>query len=207
MDEAKEKEIIETQPAAEAVASAAPATDRPQRGDRRDSRGGFRKNERKPRPNTREPRAKPEFDNKLLEIRRVARVVAGGRRFSFSASVVVGDRNGRVGVGVGKASDTPIAIEKAVRDGKKEMIKVPLHNKSIRHSVEAKYGSARIVVNPAPGKGIVAGSSARDVFEMAGISAVSAKFLSRSKNKINNARAAVKALSKLKEGKMERSKN
>lgn len=215
MDEAKEKEIqsgskelnTENETVFAVPAPVAPVVDRQQRGDRRDGRREFRKNERKPRPNTREPRVKPEFDNKLLEIRRVARVVAGGRRFSFSASVVVGDRNGRVGVGVGKASDTPIAIEKAVRDGKKEMVKIPLHNKSIRHSVEAKYGSARITVNPAPGKGIIAGSSARDVFEMAGITAVSAKFLSRSKNKINNARAAIKALSKLKHANLQMDAN
>lgn len=206
MEENKEKEIkaeeVETEiiPEPEIIAevaeAAAVAEKPPFRGrDNRDNRG-FRKNTRKaPR---REPRVKPEFDNKLLEVRRVARVVAGGRRFSFSASVVIGNRKGKVGVGVGKASDTPIAIEKGVRDAKKNMVSIPLtKTSSIRHSVEAKYGGSQIVINPAPGKGIVAGSSARDVLELLGITAVSSKFLSRSKNKLNNAKAAVKALSKL----------
>lgn len=160
----------------------------------------FKKNSRKPLK--REGRVKQEFDNKLLEIRRVTRVVSGGRRFSFSASVVAGDRKGKVGVGVGKAGDTPIAIEKALRDAKKNMIQVKLTStSSIPHEVNAKYIGSVISIVPSPGKGIIAGSSARAVLEMAGINAVSAKMLSRSKNKINNARAAVEALKKLRLGK------
>ena len=160
----------------------------------------FKKNDR--RPSRREPRvrAKSEFDNKLLEVRRVARVTSGGRRFSFSVSVVVGDKKGKVGVGIGKAGDTPIAIEKAIRDGKKNMVTVKLtKNSSIAHTVEGKFGGSRVVIMPAPGKGVVAGSSVRAVLELAGITAVGAKLLSRSKNKINNARAAIKAFSRLKE--------
>ena len=171
----------------------------PKVAERQDDRrpGGFRKNTRKPA--RREPRAKQEFDNKLLEIRRVARVVAGGRRFSFSASVVAGDRKGNVGVGIGKASDTPISIDKALRDAKKTMVKITLTpESSIAHEVSAKYGGSVVTIRPAPGKGVMAGSSVRAVLDMAGINAVSAKILSRSKNKINNARAAIKALSKLK---------
>ncbi len=165
----------------------------------------FKKNPRKgPR---REGRVKQEFDNKLLEIRRVVRVVSGGRRFSFSASVVIGDRKGKVGVGVGKAADTPIAIEKAMRDAKKNMIEVNMtNNSSITHEVRAKYVSSILMMRPSPGKGIIAGSAARAVLEMAGITGVTAKFLSRSKNKINNARVAVKALAQLKEGKMKEGK-
>ncbi len=160
--------------------------------------GQFKKNVRKQSRRESRVRAKPEFDNKLLEIRRVARVVSGGRRFSFSASLVVGDRKGRVAVGVGKAADTPVAIEKALRDGKKNMISVALSKaSSIPHAVEAKYGASRLMISPSPGKGIVAGSSVRAVLDLAGITAVSAKILSRSKNKINNARAAIKALQKL----------
>ena len=171
-----------------------------------DQKREFRKNERRPSRREARVRVKPEFDNKLLEVRRVARVISGGRRFSFSVTVVVGDRKGRVGVGIGKAGDTPIAIEKAIRDGKKNMVSVKLTKKSsIPHSVEAKYGSSQIILMPAPGKGVVAGSSVRAVLELAGIGAVGAKLLSRSKNKINNARAAIKALGKLKEVKMERS--
>lgn len=159
----------------------------------------FKKNTRRPSRRESRARVKPEFDNKLLEIRRVTRVVSGGRRFSFSASLIVGDRKGRVGIGIGKAGDTPIAIEKALRDGKKHMISIVLtKGYSIPHAVEAKYGASNVIIAPALGKGIVAGSSVRAVLELAGITAVSAKILSRSKNKINNARAAIKALQKLK---------
>jgi len=168
----------------------------------------FKKNIRKSPRREARIQVKPEFDNKLLEIRRVARVVSGGRRFSFSASLVVGDRKGRVGVGVGKATDTPIAIEKALRDGKKNIFSIPLSKQSsILHAVDAKYGASHVMLAPAPGKRIVAGSSVRVVLELAGITAVGTKILSRSKNKINNARAAIKALMKLKEVKMETSKN
>jgi small subunit ribosomal protein S5 len=157
----------------------------------------FKKNTR--RPAKREARVKQEFDNKLLEIRRVTRVVSGGRRFSFSATVVVGDKKGKVGVGIGKAADTPIAIEKAVRDGKKNMVQINLtETSSIPHEVKAKYIGSVLTIMPSPGKGIIAGSAARAVLEMAGVNAVTAKFLSRSKNKINNARVAVLALSQLK---------
>lgn len=156
-----------------------------------------RKNERK--PSRRPERVRHEFDNKIISIRRVTRVVAGGRRFSFSIAIVVGDKKGRVGVGVGKAGDTPIAVEKAVRAAKKAMITVPLTKRgSIAHEVEAKYSSARISLMPAPGKGVIAGSSVRTVLELLGAKEVSSKILSRSKNKLNIARAAIKSLSKLK---------
>lgn len=155
----------------------------------------FRKNTRKPAH--REARVKPEFDQKIISIRRVTRVVTGGRRFSFSVAIVIGDRRGRVGVGLGKAGDTPVAIDKAVRDAKKNMITVLTKNGSIPHEVRAKYSSSRLVIMPAPGKGILAGSSVRTVLEFAGLKEVSAKIFSRSKNKVNNAKAAIKALGKL----------
>lgn len=154
-----------------------------------------RRNERK--PSRRPERARQEFDQKLLSVRRVTRVVAGGRRFSFSVAIAIGDKKGRVGVGLGKAGDTPIAVEKAVREAKKTLVTIPLKNGSIAHPVEAKYASARIMIAPAPGKGVVAGSSARIILELAGIKEVSAKILSRSKNKLNNARATIIALQKL----------
>lgn len=156
-----------------------------------------RKNER--RPSRRPERARQEFDSKIISIRRVTRVVAGGRRFSFSIAIVVGDKKGRVGVGIGKAGDTPIAVDKAMRAAKKEMIMVPLTKKgSIAHEVEEKYSSARVSIMPAPGKGVIAGSAVRIVLELAGIKEVSSKILSRSKNKLNIARATIKALGKLK---------
>ena len=155
------------------------------------------KNPRKSAPR-REVRPKSEFDQKIISIRRVTRVVTGGRRFSFSVAVVVGDRKGRVGVGQGKAGDTPVAIDKAVRDAKKHLITVKLDKKlSIMHDVEAKYSASRVMIMKAPGKGILAGSSVRVVLELAGIKEVNAKLISGSKNKINNAKAAIKALSKI----------
>jgi len=117
--------------------------------------------------------------------------------------MVIGDRKGRVGVGTGKAGDTPVAIDKAMRSAKKNIIKVSLTNKnSIAHPVEAKFSSARVSITPAPGKGIVAGSAVRVVLELAGIKEVSSKILSRSKNKLNIAKAAVKALDQLKKEKI-----
>lgn len=160
-------------------------------------RGGRRKNERK--PSRRVERVRQEFDNKILSIRRVTRVVAGGRRFSFSIAMVIGDKRGRVGVGTGKAGDTPIAVDKAIRSAKKNMITIPLTKKgSVAHPVEAKYSSAVVSIMPAPGKGVIAGSAVRTIFELAGIKEVSAKILSRSKNKLNIAKATIKALGKLK---------
>jgi small subunit ribosomal protein S5 len=147
-------------------------------------------------------RVKPEFDNKLIAIRRVTRVVAGGRRFAFSVALVAGNRKGSVGVGIGKAADTAAAIEKATKDAKKNMIKVRLTNEMmIPHEVAAKMSSARVMIMPAPGRGMVAGSSVRNVLELAGIKNVRAKIISGSKNKLNNARAAIKALETLREKK------
>jgi len=143
-------------------------------------------------------RVRPEFDNKIIQIRRVTRVVAGGRRFSFSVALVAGNRKGSVGVGIGKAADTAAAIEKATKSAKKNMIKVTLTNAMmIPHEVEAKESSARVMIMPAAGRGMVAGSSVRNVLELAGIKNVRAKILSGSKNKLNNARATIKALGQI----------
>ena len=140
-------------------------------------------------------RAKPEFDQKIINIRRVTRVMAGGRRFSFSVAVVAGNRNGKVGVGLGKASDTSLAIEKAFKNAKKNMVMIKRDkNLSIPHEVSARYCTSEVFIKPAKGKGIVAGSSARNVLDFAGITDVSSKVLSRSKNKINIARATILAL-------------
>lgn len=186
IEETNEGVIVEDSVAVAAPVPAAPSF--------RDSR---RKNER--RPSRRPERARQEFDNKIISVRRVTRVVSGGRRFSFSISVVIGDKKGKVGVGIGKAADTPIAIEKAIRNAKKNMVKIALNSKgSIAHPVETKYASARVFLTPAPGKGIIAGSAVRVVLELAGIKEVSSKILSRSKNKLNIARATVKALEQLK---------
>lgn len=143
---------------------------------------------------------KNEFAQKVLSVRRVARVVQGGRRFSFSTTVVIGDRNGTVGLGTGKASDTALAIEKAIRDARKNMLKVHrTKTKSLPHEVRGKYCSSEVFIIPAKGKGLSAGSSVRSVLDLAGVADVTAKILSRSKNKLNNARAAMKALAGVKQ--------
>lgn len=143
-------------------------------------------------------RTRPEFDQKMISIRRVTRVVRGGRRFSFSVALVAGDKKGTVGVGLGKAGDTALAIEKALRHAKKNMITLKLTKTgSIDHDVQSKYASSDVLLMPAPGKGVVAGSSVRTVLELAGVKEVGAKLLTRSKNKINNARATIQALESL----------
>lgn len=166
---------------------------------RRPQQGGDRRNQRRPRRGGRQERVRPEFDQKIISIRRVTRVMAGGRRFSFSVAMVIGDKKGKVGVGIGKAGDTQLAIEKAVRDAKKNMIVVPMSKEShIPHDVNIKYASSEVMIMPAPGRGLVAGSSVRTVLEHAGVKDVTAKIFSRSKNKLNNARATVEALKLLK---------
>lgn len=161
----------------------------------------LRKNSRRP-SNRKEARIKPEFDQKMISIRRVTRVVTGGRRFAFSVAIVIGDKKGRVGVGLGKAGDTPLAIDKAFRDARKSLITVSrTKNNSVAHDVKAKFGSSVVTISRAPGKGILAGSSVRTVLEFAGLKEVSAKIFSRSKNKLNNARATIKALLQLPETK------
>lgn len=146
----------------------------------------------------RDERSRPEFQQKIVSIRRVTRVMGGGRRFSFSVAMIIGDKQGRVGVGVGKASDTQLAIEKAFRDAKKHLLLVSLdEHRRIAHDVSAKYASSKVVIMPAVGRGLVAGSSVRTVLELAGVTDVTAKLLSRSKNHLNNARATVAALSAL----------
>lgn len=158
-----------------------------------------RRQRRSRRGGRRDERSRPEFDQKLVGIRRVTRVMAGGRRFSFSVTMVIGDKRGKVGVGVGKAADTQLAIEKAFRDAKKHLVTVPLNkHQHIPHDVSTKYASSEVMIMPAPGRGLVAGSSVRTVLELAGVKDVTAKLLSRSKNKLNNARATVEALKQLK---------
>ncbi len=181
-----------------AVESGAPVATENGRGRRgqQQSGGGDRRNQRRPRRgNARPERVRPEYDQKIISIRRVTRVMAGGRRFSFSVAMVIGDKRGKVGVGIGKAGDTQAAIEKAARDAKKHMIVVTMNKEGhLPHDVHTKYASSEVMIIPAPGRGLVAGSSVRTVLEHAGVKDVTAKIFSRSKNKLNNARAAVEAL-------------
>lgn len=137
--------------------------------------------------------------DKVVYINRVAKVVKGGRRFSFSALVVVGNEAGIVGAGKGKAAEVPDAIRKAIDKAKKNLISFPLKETTIPHRVEYKYGATKIVINPAPkGTGIIAGGPARAVFEVAGVQDVVAKVLG-SHNPFNSVKATIGALLSLKD--------
>jgi small subunit ribosomal protein S5 len=144
----------------------------------------------------REERVRSEFDQKILAIRRVTRVASGGRRFSFSVAIVLGNKKGSVGVGTGKAGDTSLAIDKASKSAKKHLVKLNLtKTASIPYEVRTKFSSARVMIRPAPRRGLIAGSALRDVLELAGIHDAAGKIFSGSKNKLNIARATVQALS------------
>lgn len=197
-----ETQVIDTQatdtPAAEAAAPLQQGNFRGPRGAGRPGRGGDRRGGGRGGPRRGGDERRSEFDQKMLSIRRVARVMAGGRRFNFSVCMALGDKKGRVGVGLGKAADTQLAIEKASRAAKRAMITVDLtKTNSIKHDVTAKYAASVLEIRPSPGRGLVAGSSVRSVLELAGVTDVTAKILSRSHNPINNARAAIEALKQI----------
>lgn len=151
----------------------------------RDKRGGGR-------------RERPEYDQKLLGLARVTRVVKGGRRFRFRATVVIGNRKGKVGVGVSKGSDVSDAIKKAFQSGKKNLVFVPLVGSTIAHDVKGKYGSASVLLKPATtGRGLIAGGAVRAVMDLLGAKDIVAKSLGSSNN-LNVAWATVRALQTLK---------
>lgn len=157
------------------------------------------KKERKDRrPHRRDKKREQEFDHNLLHVARVARVVQGGRRFSFRATVAIGDKKGKVGVGIAKGSDVSTAIGKAIHDAKKGLVSFPIENNTIPHEVNAKFESAKIILKPAKeGRGIVAGGAIRILAELGGIKNLTAKSLG-SNNKINTARAMLVGLKQLK---------
>lgn len=135
-----------------------------------------------------------QFEEKLLQIDRVSRTVAGGRRLRFRALVACGNKQGKVGIGIAKAPDTTSAVEKATRQAKKRLVDVKIVNGTIAHQTVASYGNARIVLRPArKGKFVVAGGVVRAIADLAGIENISAKMLGSS-NKINNARATLLGL-------------
>lgn len=142
---------------------------------------------------------KSEFDSKLLDLARVVRVTAGGKQLRFRAVVVVGNKKGKVGVGVSKGRDVQQAMEKATRLAKKHIIILPGNQNTIAYEVESKYGPARVLLRPqSKGRGLVAGGVVRIICQLAGIKDISSKLLSRSRNKLNIAQATIKALKKLK---------
>ena|SRR3972149_5966357 len=143
-------------------------------------------------------REKPEFDQKLLDLARVTRVVKGGRRFRFRATLVIGNRKGKVGVGVAKGSDVSDAIQKAFNDAKKNMVTIKLNGSTISHDILVKLGASKVLLKPASeGRGVIAGGAVRAVVDLVGVKDIVSKSLGSS-NPLNVARATVKALQKLK---------
>ncbi|HPY08472.1 MAG: 30S ribosomal protein S5 [Patescibacteria group bacterium] len=151
---------------------------RGRRGDRRDDR-------------------RDEFEQRILEVARVTRVMAGGKRMNFRACVAIGDKKGNVGVGLGKGADVTIAVNKAVNKAKKAMINVPIVRDTIPHEVYHKKGAAKILIKPArKGSGVISGGVTRVIFELAGVKNATTKTLGTN-NKVNNARCTIEALTML----------
>lgn len=149
------------------------------------------------RSNTNAPREEKEFQQKVIDIRRVARVVAGGKRMRFRATIAIGDMKGRVGVGIGKGLDVSSAITKGATVARKQLITVPIVNETVPHTVRVKFGAALVLLKPAPkGSGVIAGGPVRSLMELVGIRNVIAKMLGSS-NKINNVYAVIKAFKSL----------
>lgn len=149
------------------------------------------------RPRRGGPREPKEFEQKTIDLARVTRVVAGGKRMRFRATVAIGDMKGRVGVGIAKGADVSISIQKAATAAKKHLIRVPLVDDTIPHAIIAKYKAAHIMLKPAPkGTGVIAGGPLRAVMELAGVKNIVGKILGSS-NKINNLYALMTALEQL----------
>ncbi|MEJ0072970.1 MAG: 30S ribosomal protein S5 [Candidatus Saccharibacteria bacterium] len=182
-------------PVAPAATAAAPNA--PQGGNRRG--GGQQRDGRPPRRDGRGPAVeeKKEFDERIVHIDRVARVVKGGRRFRFRALVVAGDHKGKVGIGIAKGADVTAAVTKATEVAKKHMSKINLYKGTLPHEAEGKVGGARILIKPASaGTGLIAGGVVRTILEVAGVSNVLSKSLG-STNKANTAYATIAALESL----------
>lgn len=166
-------------------------------GDRRGGQGGRggRGGDRRGGRPEREPR---EFDQKILELARVTRVTKGGKRMRFRACVIIGDRKGRVGMGIAKGADVAMSVEKAFRKAKKGLVTIPLKNETIPHAIAKKFAAADVLIKPAPqGTGLKCGGPVRVILELGGVPNAVSKVMG-SKNKINNAKAVISALKALK---------
>jgi len=165
-----------------------------ERNNKRDRRGGRR-------PARREERIPDEFEQKIIDIARVTRVMAGGKRMRFRACVAIGNKKGKVGIGLAKGADVTLAVAKAVNQAKKDLITVPIVKQTIPHAIEEKFGAARVLLKPASvGRGIIAGGIVRTIFELSGVTNVSSKVLGTN-NKVNNAKCVMKALRNLRTAK------
>lgn len=141
---------------------------------------------------------KEEFEQRILDVARVTRVMKGGKRMSFRTCVVIGDKKGRVAVALGKGADVTLAVNKAVNKAKKNIVNVPIVKDTIPHEISGKFGSAKILIKPAAkGRGVIAGGVVRVILDLAGIQNVTSKILGTN-NKVNNAKCTVLALSQLK---------
>ncbi len=156
--------------------------------------------ERRPRKSNRDgnERERREFDQKVVEVKRVTRVVAGGKRMRFRALVVIGDHKGKVGMGLKKGMDVAKSVNKAVNQAKKNMVTLPLVNETVPHEVKVKYKSSQLLIMPArPGTGVIAGGAVRSVMDLAGVKNVISKMMGSS-NKVNNVKAVFEAFQRMK---------
>lgn len=187
---------VSTDPAAAAAPSAGAM--RPGRGGRGGDRGGNRRGgPRRRSGRDRGPEEESEFEQKIIDLARVTRVMAGGKRMRFRACLVLGDKAGRVGFGLAKGADVSIAINKSTAQAKKHMITVPIVKETIPYQTSVKFKAAQILFKPAkPGTGIIAGGAIREVLEMAGIPNIVAKMMGTN-NKVTNVKATMKALEDL----------
>jgi small subunit ribosomal protein S5 len=181
-------------------ATAGRAAARPQTGNAGAGRSVYadkRRRDRGGRPGGRGER-QDEFEQRIVDIARVTRVMAGGKRMRFRACVVVGNKKGKIGSGLSKGADVTMAVTKAVNKAKKNIVDVPLVNETIPHAIYFKYGAAKILLKPASkGKGVIAGGAARIVLEMAGIKNITSKILGTN-NKVNITKCTIEALKNLK---------
>lgn len=159
---------------------------------------GTKKRFGKDRPRGGRDEARDEFDQQIVDLARVTRVMAGGKRMRFRACVAVGDKKGNVGIGLAKGADVAIAVSKAVLKAKKNIVHAPMINETIPHEVYCKFGAAKILLKPArKGRGVIAGGVVRIVLELAGIKNITSKILGTN-NKVNNAKCVIEALKMLK---------
>jgi len=177
-------------------AAATVATDIYGGGQKRQGAGGGNRGPRQG-GNRRDDRPKDDMEQRILEVARVTRVMAGGKRMNFRACVAIGDKKGNVGVGLGKGADVTMAVNKAVNRAKKTMVNVPMVKDTIPHEIVLKMGAARLMLKPAKqGRGVISGGVTRIILELAGVKNVTSKALG-SNNKVNNARCTIAALGQL----------
>lgn len=192
-EETKSVEVVDVEVTEAPVMAEAKSNEAPVK------KAAFKKNDRKQgQKRPRRDRNEKEFEERVVTINRVTKVVKGGRRFRFAALVVIGDGKGRVGFGTGKANEVPDAIKKAIEDARKNVFTVPMVNTTLPHAITGNFGAGSVFLRPASeGTGVIAGGAIRDVLEVAGVKDVLSKCLG-SRTPINMVRATITALQELK---------